>query len=55
MEALSTGTRSMSRRTIRPFGPVPATDVRSMPRSWAIYRTIGLAKIRPGVTAGGAA
>ena len=38
---------SRSRRTMRPFGPVPAIAARSMPRSPAIFRTSGLAKMRP--------
>ena len=44
---------SRSRRTIRPFGPVPAIAARSMPRSPAIFRTSGLAKIRDPSTPAG--
>ena len=43
---------SRSRRTMRPFGPVPAIAARSMPRSPAIFRTSGLAKIRDPSTPG---
>jgi LPS-assembly protein len=39
--------RSRSRRTIRPFGPVPASPAKSTPRSPASFRTNGLAKTRP--------
>ena len=41
---------STSRRTMRPFGPVPVIDSIPMPASWASRRASGLVKIRSSCT-----